>query len=62
MSPILHKFFIHGPEIIKHALLRNGQLSETPKKQEKKISKITGNIFHENVVDKNQTKIYLIDF
>lgn len=28
MSPTLHKFFIHGPEIIKYALLPIGQLTE----------------------------------
>lgn len=28
MSPTLHKYFIHGPEIIAHALLPIGQLSE----------------------------------
>lgn len=28
MSPTLHKFLIHGPEIIAHALLPIGQLSE----------------------------------
>lgn len=28
MTPTLHKFFIHGPEIIAHALLPIGQLSE----------------------------------
>lgn len=28
MPPTLHKFFIHGPEIISHALLPIGQLSE----------------------------------
>lgn len=28
MPPTVHKFFIHGPEIIKHALLPIGQLTE----------------------------------
>lgn len=28
MPPTLHKFFIHGPEIVSHALLPIGQLSE----------------------------------
>lgn len=52
MPPTLHKFLIHGPEIIENAICQLGNCLRKLKKLEIKILKTTESTFRANVVRK----------